>query len=430
MRRALLALLVAAPAAAQTALPDPPAAQTALPDPPAAQTALPDPAAVEIALDAHPAVEAARAGAAAARARARARAAGPHEATASGGFTHRRVEADGGNLGFPEYELGLSRALRLPGKAPLDRAAGEAGVRAADNMADDARHQTAVLLSDLWWDWLGAAAERRVLDRSVQTLAEAAAAVRRRQALRDAAPMEAEQAEAALALARSAARSAAGREAAARAVLAARFPLLPLPAAAPELPAPELPPEALPALGARVTARSHEIAAAAAVADEADLLARRARRDRIADPTVGLRGFSEFGGAEQGVGVMLSMPLGGRHRRALADEAAARAGAERARAVAVRQEIESLARRDVAEAQAALAAWQEAEAAARARASAAARAARGHALGGLDLAERLYAERTAQEAALAEAQGRAAAWRAITRLRIDSHTLWMHDDAP
>ena len=49
-------------------------------------------------------------------------------------------------------------------------------------------------------------------------------------------------------------------------------------------------------------------------------------------------------------------------------------------------------------------------------------------MGGLDLTERLYAERIAQEAALAEVEARTDAWHAITRLRIDSHTLWMHAD--
>jgi hypothetical protein len=96
--------------------------------------------------------------------------------------------------------------------------------------------------------------------------------------------------------------------------------------------------------------------------------------------------------------------------------------------MAVRHDISALAGRDVATAAAAFAGWQEALRAADASASAAARATRGHALGGLDIADRLYAERLAQEAALAEAVARADAWRAITRLQIDSHTLWMHGD--
>jgi outer membrane protein TolC len=329
---------------------------------------------------------------------------------------------------FTEYDISLTRPVRLPGKAGLDRKAGDAGVRAADNMADDARHQAAISLSEHWWDWLGAAAERRVLDSSAETLRQAVVAVGRRRALRDAASMELEQAEAALATARAAARAAAGREAAARAALMAQFPDLPLPAAAPAMPAPVLPPEGLATLGVLVAQRSHEIGAAIAQAEMASLLAERARRERIPDPSVGVRGFSEFGGAEQGVGVLISVPIGGRHRRALADQAAAEAQASSAQATMIRHDIESLAGRDVAAAEAGFAAWEEALLARTRSHAASTRAARGHALGGLDLSERLYAERVAQEAALAEALARAEAWRAITRLRIDSHTLWMHPE--
>lgn len=396
-----------------------------LASPAAAQSVLPDAAAVEAALDSHPSVVAAVARGTAARADARALAAGPHEFVASATFQQRRV--DGGGA-FDEYDASLTRAIRLPGKAGLDRKAGDAGIRVARNMAEDARHQAAVLLNDLWWDWVGAAEERAVLDRSVSTLSEAVKAVGRRVALRDASAMEADQAEAALALARSAARSAAGREAAARAGLAAQFPGLVLPAQAPTPLAPVLPPGGLEQLGELVVVRSHEIGAATALNEQAALLAERARRDRFADPSVGIRGFSEFGGAERGVGLLVSVPLGGGQRRALADRARANAAAAEAQAIAVQHDIAALAGKDLATAKAAFAGWQEALLAARASASAAARAARGHALGGLDIADRLYAERLAQEAALAEAVARAGAWRAITRLQIDSHTLWMHAD--
>lgn len=405
MKRLLVALMLAGPAAAQGVLPDP--------------------AAVDEALDSHPSVLAGKAQADAARAEARALRVGPHEFTASASVHSRRVDREGD---YTEYDASLSRAIRLPGKAALDRKAGDARIRFADNMAEDARHQVAVRLNDLWWDWLAAGAEERVLARAVATLETAAAAVRRRLALRDAAALEADQADAALALARSAARAAQGRAIAARTGLAAQFPGLPLPARAPDLPTPLLPAESLPELGHLVLARSHEIVAAVAQADHAGLVAERSRRDRFADPSIGLRGFSERNGAERGLGVMLSVPLGGSHRRALADQARAQALASDAQATAVRQDISALAAADVAHATAAYAAWQDAQQAALSGASAALRADRGHALGGLDLAERLYVQRLAQEAALAEVSASAEAWRAITRLRIDSHTLWMHPE--
>jgi outer membrane protein TolC len=177
--------------------------------PAAGQPVLPDPAAVEVAISSHPAVAAA--GARATAARARAMALGSQEIVATGTIGSRQLRSGDH---FPEFEAGVSREIRLPGKGALDRKAGDAGMRAADNLAEDARHQAALLLSDLWWDWLGAAAERRSLAGSASTLEEAARAVRRRLALRDSAAIEVDQAEAALAGARAAARAAAGREAA------------------------------------------------------------------------------------------------------------------------------------------------------------------------------------------------------------------------
>ncbi|MFX8949770.1 TolC family protein, partial [Acinetobacter baumannii] len=77
------------------------------------------------------------------------------------------------------------------------------------------------------------------------------------------------------------------------------------------------------ALHDRILGRSHEIAAAEALAAQAQAQADRARRDRLADPSLGVRVFSEKGGIERGGGVVFSMPLGGGYRRALADRASA-----------------------------------------------------------------------------------------------------------
>ncbi len=390
-----------------------------------AEPGLPPEAAVEAALDAHPMVAAAEARRAAARADQRGLAAGMHELTAGGSLMRRRIDGRGD---VAEFDATLSRAFRLPGKARLDRMAGDAGVRFADNMAEDARHQAAILLNDLWWGWLGASASADVLAGSVTTLEQALKATRQRAGVRDASAMDVEQAEVAVGSARVAALAAAGQAAAARAALAAQFPDLPLPGAAPALPPPELPVEGAEALGRLVIERSHEIGAAVAQTDRQQAVADRVKRDRLADPTFGVRGFSEQGGNERGFGLLFSLPLGGTHRAALADKARAEAIAAEADARVVRQGIAELAGRDVALALSARQAWQAAETAAGSAASVASRMARGHALGGIDLADRLYAQRQAQESALAEAVARTEALKAISRLRIDSHVLWIHPD--
>lgn len=391
-----------------------------------AEPGLPPEAAVIEALDTHPSVLAARARLEAARAAARGLAAGPHEVVAQGLIQRRDVRGIGL---LEEYDVQVSRAFRLPGKAALDRRAGEAGITAADNRADDARHQAALLLSSQWWDWAGASAEARVLGEAADLAASAVSATRQRLARKDASALELDQALAAEASARAAARMAQGRAAAARARLAANFPSLPLPATPPPLPEPAMPAEGLARLSELVVARSHEIGASAADLAQADALRARAARDRIADPSIGVRGFSEQGGNERGVGLVLSVPLGGRARAAAADQAAAMASAASADLVATRTAIEAIAAEDAVLAKAGLEAWTQTRASADATAAAARRQREGHRLGGVDLADLLATERLARDAALEEVKARVAALAAITRIRIDSHTLWMGEDS-
>ncbi len=388
-----------------------------------AEPGLPPEAAVAQALDNHPSVVAARARIGEARAQQRLLAVGPQEVVAQATLQRRDVRGVGV---VPEYDLQFTRPIRLPGKAALDRKAGEAGVRAADNRADDARHQAALLLAANWWAWAGAAAEAGTLNGAAAIMADAAAATARRLQLRDASALDLDQARAAEAAVRAAALQATARTAAARAVLAANFPDLPLPASAPALPEPVLPAEGIAALAGLVVARSHEIGASQADLDRAEALKARAARDRIADPSIGLRGFSEQGGNEKGVGLVIAMPLGGRARAAAAEQAGAAASAAAADLAATRSAINAMAAEDAALATGYLAAWEAAARAAEAAAEAAARQREGHRLGGVDLADRLVAERLARDAALDEVRARTAALVAITRLRVDSHSLWGH----
>src|SRR3546814_1499146 len=54
-----------------------------------------------------------------------------------------------------------------------------------------------------------------------------------------------------------------------------------------------------------VIERSHEIRAADREAQRLAVVARRIRADRIADPSFGVRLFSERGGMEQGAGIVI-----------------------------------------------------------------------------------------------------------------------------
>jgi len=388
-----------------------------------AEPGLPPEAAVAAALDNHPSVLAARARIGSARADARMLAVGPQEVVVQGTIQRRDVSGVGM---VPEYDLQFTRPFRLPGKAAIDRRVGAAEISGADNRADDARHQAALMLSRQWWAWTGAAAESRTLGAAADLMATAVAATRQRLRLRDASALELDTAQAAEAAARAAALQAAARETGARALLAASFPDLPLPAAAPPLPVPALPAEGPARLAVLVVERSHEIGAAVADLARAQALQARAARDRIADPSIGLRGFSEQGGKERGFGLIFSMPLGGRSRSAAADKASALSAAATADLVATRSVIDAMAAEDAALAVGYLKAWEQTQIAADAAMAAASRQRAGYKLGGVDLAERLLAERLARDAALDEVKARTLAMEAITRLRVDSHTLWMH----
>lgn len=396
----------------------------ALAAPLAAEPGLPDAAAVDLALDAHPGVAAARERVRAARARAAGLARGAHELTFTGSYVRRAVDRE---ADYPEYDAQLSRAIRLPGKARLDREIGQYGIEAAENLAEDARRQAALLLAGHWFDWLAAAAQHRVDQAAVDNYARALTAVRRRMELRDASQLEVDQASAALATARLAAEQSAGLASLARTRLATQFPALPLPVEAPELPVPEFAEARLSQLRDQVIGKSHEIAAATAEARRMAAAAARADSDRLADPSIGLRLFSERGGAERGLGVIFSIPLGGGHRRALADEAAAGAAAAAAEEQLARVNVQETADSDLAQARYRLASWERARAAVEAQMAALLKLRRGHELGEIDLADLLAGERLVHDAFRIEASARVEAIRAITRLRIDSHELWLAD---
>ncbi len=376
---------------------------------------------VDAALDGAPIVTEAAARLQAANAQARALGIGPHEFTITSTYIRRSVDRVGG---FNEFDTTLSRGVRLPGKAALDRKAGALGIEVAQNLLEDARHQAALLLATLWYDWLLADADARVDIAATASFNTSLAAVTRQVSLRDAAPLDADQARAARDNALALAAAARGRAAAARARIAAQFPSLPLPAIAPAIAAPLLPPEGLAQWRDFVLARSHEIRAAELEAARLATVAERAKRDRFADPSIGVRAFSERGGAETGIGVVASMPLGGDHRRAVADQAIADRTAADARLAATRRDIQATADMDLATADSGVAAWLAAATAADSSRTAVARLRKGRMLGATDLATLLYAERQSLEANRAELAARAAAVRAVLKLRIDAHLIW------
>lgn len=383
---------------------------------------LPPEAEVIAILDNHPTVSAAGARVAAAKAQNDMLRRGSHEVTIAGSYVRRTVDREGG---FDEFDTTIGRAFRLPGKAALDRKVGALGIEVAENRAEDVRHQAALTLSGLWYDWLTAGALYRNDMETVSVLETSVQAVRRRRQLRDAADLDIDQANAALAQVRGqTARSLADREQA-RAMLAATFPELPLPVEPPVLGAPESPEQSLTAMRDLVIARSHEIRAADREAQRLDVVSQRVRADRIADPTFGVRLFSERSGMERGAGIIASIPFGGGYRRSAAEQASAEASAARFDLANAQRMVEATADADLSNARTRMDVWRGMAEAAESALAAAARTQRGQLLGAVDLSDLLYARRQAHDAQRAEIEARGEAVRALTRFQIDSHSIWV-----
>jgi outer membrane protein TolC len=356
-----------------------------------------------------------------AEAEARARDAGPYEFTVHGEYHSRATSLEGR---LDEWGLGVSRGIRLPGKADADEKIGRYTVEVAQNGYGDARHQAATLLKQLWLSWVLAEKDVELAQAEVSSYERQLAAMERSRQLGHSAALDVDQVRAAAAQAQVQVTQAEQTRRDARMTLARSFPTLALPPAAPEMPAPS----ALPGTGedwqSAVLDDNHEIKLARSEADRRDWLARRAHLDQFADPTVDLRTFQEMGGHETGFGIGLSIPLGGALRRASADQASAEAVAASVTAHKVQRDVEIAAERDVINAQQSLQAWHQAEMAAGTSKSMVARMQKAYELGDLGLTDLLVARRQDYDVRRTEIRARGAAHSAVLQLLIDSHRIW------
>jgi outer membrane protein TolC len=378
------------------------------------------------AISSTPEVRRAEAVVATADAQARMRASGSYEGQVTVIPQRRRVEGD---RDYNEWELDVTRPIRLPGKARLDREIGAGGQQVARLSLEDAHHAAARRLLAAWSDWQRARVEREQLQQLVELARRDRDAVVRRVALGDAAERERLATESALAQSQAALLRAQSTLARAELDWRSVFPSLPLP----EREAGNT--YAPPALGGDddgwvklIVARSHEVGASEALARQKDAEARRARADRVPDPTVGIRVLNDLGGRERAYGVVLGIPLGSSYRQAEAAKAGADALAAEADLAAVRRDIERDARTVVTSARASHGIWTSQREALQAATTSAAKAARAYALGEAGIAELLAARRTEQEATLAERQAAIDALEAVTRVQVDAHAIWHRHD--
>lgn len=370
-----------------------------------------------------PSVRAAAAGVVAAAARRDRLLAGPHEWTWRVGVQRRREDAGGR---YAEQELSLERAFRIGDKAGVDRRIGDATVQAGQLAWSDAWHEAARGLLADWFEALRDARAASVLEAQARLAAQQRDLVARRVQAGEAPRMDLLAAEAEAQRTAAAAAQVAERAAAGAAELARRYPGLPVArlAAPGQVPLPPLDARPPQTWVERLLADNHEIEWAEAQAQRARLEAQRATLERSPDPVVGVRASRERGGAEQVLGVYLSVPLGpaGRH----ADAALALAEADRAEqeALGVRARVSTEAWKTVHALTATHAHWERQERVSRQMAAHADLAARAYALGESALSDVLAARRLALEAALVTEQAWLDAVQARWRLQLDLHGLW------
>lgn len=381
----------------------------------------PEPVALR-AISQHPEVVAATAMVRQAGAEARGLDVGDHELQLS--VVPQRREIRGGPT-FHEYEGQLTRAIRLPGKARLDREIGRSGHRTATLDQADMEHQVARELLLAWMEWLRTDALHAIANADLELLGRDREGIARRVALGDAAQRDLDLATAALAQSRARQAAAAGARENARLQLAGTYPQLVLPQRVPAIPAPT--PMTVTQLRDQaqlIVARSHEIAAADSEAQRLQQRAARARAERVPDPTVGFRYLDERGGEERVFGLVLSIPIGTRSRAAHADAQYAVADAGEARARAMQRDVTTQAQQLTARTEATYAHWQQASVALASMQESARKTRRAYELGEIDASELILSQRLRHETATDELQARAEAVSNALLIRIDTHALW------
>ena len=370
-------------------------------------------------IDKVPAVVEAHRALAAAGHGAAALAAGSHEWTARANTQRRDVRNTGNTT---EWSVGVERAVRIGGKAGLDKQLGDVEVAIAQARIGEARHEAARALSDLWLGWLAAGRARDLLQQQL-TFAEAnQAAVDKRKRAGDASLLDLNVAQADLSEVRRQASQADSNLAKARAKLQVRFPDAPHEAVALTDPVDPMWPEAR--WRERIVAEADPLNIAQEQLRKAELTASRTRADKVPDPTLGVYTASEAFRNERVIGISISVPFGGsyreqRLRQALQETEVARAALDR-----VRQGIESEIAETYADAAGSVVRWRLAERGAEAAHENARLTQRAYTLGEADLQSLLLVRRQSLEASRAAVEARAEALRWNYRLLVDAHLIW------
>lgn len=235
--------------------------------------------------------------------------ASPNEWTINAAGQRRRYDIGGTSN---EWNAGIERTMRLPGKRSLDTRLGNDTEAIAEARQGDTQLQAVDDLVGLWLTWSAAAEERRLIDEQVDLVEKNRDAVEKRVKAGDAARLDLNLADADRADIERLQSELRTNEAQARARLGARFPDLPVepPRLSQPLPIDESPDR----LRTALLSRNPALQVANAELRFAESSVARERADRLPDPTIGVFSASEAFGNERIVGLSVSVPLPGEYR--------------------------------------------------------------------------------------------------------------------
>jgi outer membrane protein TolC len=370
-------------------------------------------------IDQDPLVAAARAGLDAARQDAGLLTDSPYEWTARVTTQRRTIET---GPRYNEWNAGIERTLRLPGKARADGSMAQATLDEGEARYGEALHQTARELLGLWLDWGHAEQAHALALIHLQASQENLRIVEKRVKAGDASKLDASLARAELAEQQRAGIDIKTAAAVAWARLHARFPGFSRDFSAF--------PAALPLVGEgtlwhkRILAQSDELKIAEAQWQKTQAHGARMRAEKIPDPTVGLFTASEVGGRERLTGIMFSMPIPGSQRSRRATKAVNADEMSRQEVELKKRQLDAAIGASLASAQGTYEGWQIAESGAADMQDNSRLMARAYTLGEADLQSLLTARRQAATAAQNALSAKVAASRSYYALLVDAHLVW------
>jgi len=370
-------------------------------------------------LQADPALQGADSAFDAAKAEAGQTAASPYEWNA----TYTRQQRDyGTGPKSNEWNAGLDRTFRLPGKVRADQASAEAANAAAIAQRSLARRAAVEALLGAWLDVLEGRSTKALLAEQLQGAEQNIEAVGTRVKSGDAAVLEQRLASAELAGIQRQASEAAIAEATAWALLSSRYPVGG--AEIPALPEPIPVGQSARWWQARILSQSDRLAVIRAELARAEAGAERAKADRIPDPTFGVFGGTEAYGEEKVIGLSVSMPIPGARRSLELRKQLAGTNQARQNLDLVERQLTGAARSLYVGARGNYERWTLARSAAETLQDNARLAQRAYTLGEQDLQALLLARRQALVAAEAKTKAQADALRSYYGLLLNAKLLW------